>query len=159
MNLLKHATKQARIIFKRLFKAKFLLNYFIIVYLCIGIIVPLYDVRNNLFSSPFPSSFSFSLISILVISSSVMLQACLTAIFITKTYGNKLLELITKLLCIKIDEEGRGYLSDLRSKWINSGLNPNQVKIKELIFIFDHYRGKFIAWIRLPRILSSIKTK
>jgi YesN/AraC family two-component response regulator len=58
-----------------------------------------------------------------------------------------------------IDEEGQGYLSDLKSEWRKSILTQEQIERKELIFIFEHYWGRFVAWMRLPRSLSSIKTK
>jgi hypothetical protein len=69
------------------------------------------------------------------------------------------LSLITQLLQIKIDEEGHGYLIDLQSEWKKSGLTKNQIKKKELIFYIDHFWGRFVSWIRLPRFLSSIITK
>ncbi len=57
----------------------------------------------------------------------------------------------SQLLCARIDEEGQGYLSDLKSEWINLELSQGQIKIKELMFIIDRYWGRFIAWMRLPR--------
>jgi hypothetical protein len=56
-----------------------------------------------------------------------------------------------------IDEEGRGYLKDLRSEWEKSELTINQIKIKELMFINDHCWGRFVSWLQLPRFLSLIK--
>jgi hypothetical protein len=147
MNLLKHITKQAVIICKRLFKS----NFFKIscgVGLSVTAINTLWDIQNT------SDLFIFKILKTFLILLQIMIS-----IHTLELYGNTEFELITKLLYIKIDEEGRGYLSDLRSEWINAGLNPNQIKIKELIFILDHYRGKFIAWIQLPRILSLIKIK
>jgi hypothetical protein len=60
-------------------------------------------------------------------------------------------DLMIQLLCNRIDEEGQGYLSDLKSEWINLELSQKQIKIKELMFIIDRYWGRFIAWMRLPR--------
>jgi hypothetical protein len=66
---------------------------------------------------------------------------------------------LIQLLCIRIDEEGQGYLSDLKSGWINSELGKGQIKIKELMFIADHYWGRFIAWMRLPRFSTSTRIR
>lgn len=61
---------------------------------------------------------------------------------------------LIQLLYLGIDEEGSGYLSDLKSGWINLELSQEQITTKELIFIIDHYWGRLIAWIRLPRFLT-----
>jgi hypothetical protein len=63
------------------------------------------------------------------------------------------------LFQILIDEEGLGYLDDLRSGWERSGFTNNQIKKRELMFAIDYYWGMFISWLRLPRILSSTKTR
>jgi hypothetical protein len=64
-----------------------------------------------------------------------------------------------KFIHIMIDEEGRGYLDDLKLEWENSGLTQNQINEKKLMFILDYYWGKFIYWMRLPRFLSPTKTR
>jgi hypothetical protein len=66
---------------------------------------------------------------------------------------------LIQLLCLIIDEEGQGYLSDLKFKWINLGLSQEQIKINELIFIVDNYWGRFIAWMRLPRFSTSTRIR
>jgi hypothetical protein len=70
-----------------------------------------------------------------------------------------LLDLMVCFFNLKLDEEGQGYLADNRFQWKNIGLTSNQVKTKELMFILDHCRGRFIGWMKLPRFLSSIITK
>jgi hypothetical protein len=67
--------------------------------------------------------------------------------------------LINRFLYNKIGEEGRGYLTDLKTEWKKAGLTQSQVNKNELVFILDHYWGNFIAWLQLPRILSSIKIR
>jgi hypothetical protein len=66
---------------------------------------------------------------------------------------------LIQLLCIIIDEESQGYLSDLKFKWINSGLSQEQIKINELIFLVDNYWGRFIAWMRFPRFSNSTRIR
>lgn len=73
-----------------------------------------------------------------------------------KTFASKS---IGKCICIKIDEEGSGYLRDLKSEWQKSGLTPDIVKRKELMFIVDHYWGRLVSWLRLPRVTSSVIRK
>jgi hypothetical protein len=68
-------------------------------------------------------------------------------------------DLIIPLSCGRIDEEGQGYLSDLKSEWIKLELSQEQIKGKELIFIADYYWGRFIAWMRLPRFLNFTKIR
>jgi predicted ribosome quality control (RQC) complex YloA/Tae2 family protein len=68
-------------------------------------------------------------------------------------------DLMIQLLYTRIDEEGRGYISDLKSEWINLELSQKQIKIKELIFIVDHYWGIFIAWMRFPRFSTFTRTR
>lgn len=66
---------------------------------------------------------------------------------------------LIQLLCVRIDEEGQGYLSDFKSEWINLELSQEQIKIKELMFIADHYWGRLIAWMRLPRFSTSTRIR
>jgi hypothetical protein len=58
-----------------------------------------------------------------------------------------------------IDEEGCGYLNDLKLEWKKSGLTQNQINREEVIFVLSHYWGRFISWMRLPRFLSPTKTR
>lgn len=65
----------------------------------------------------------------------------------------------TRLIYIQIDEEGSRYLLDLKTEWEKAGLTHNQINRKEFIFVLDHYRGRFISWMQLPRFFHSINTK
>jgi hypothetical protein len=67
--------------------------------------------------------------------------------------------LFIRLICNKMDEEGQRFLSDIQVECRKSGLTQNEVEIKGLMFAIDYQRGKFIAWMRLPRFLSPIKTR
>lgn len=66
---------------------------------------------------------------------------------------------LIQLCCKQIDEEGQGYLADLKSQWIKQNLTQNQIEKKELLFIVEHYWGRFVSWLRLPRIISLTITK
>jgi hypothetical protein len=67
--------------------------------------------------------------------------------------------LIIQLLYISMDEEGRGYLRDQKSQLNNLELTADQLKTKEFLFIMEHYRGRFVSWLKLPRFLSSIRIR
>jgi hypothetical protein len=58
-----------------------------------------------------------------------------------------------------MDEEGRSYLIDLKSEWKKEGLTTNQINKKEFVFFVDHYWGRFVSEMRLPRFLSLIKIR
>jgi hypothetical protein len=66
---------------------------------------------------------------------------------------------IEQLVCSSIDEEGRAYLSEIALQWKSAGMTHKQIKIERLMFILDHYRGRFIAWLQLPRFFSNTKTR
>ncbi len=59
--------------------------------------------------------------------------------------------LLVRLVRNIIDEEGQGYLDDLKSEWITLELSQEQLNIKEIMFIADYYWGRFIARMRFPR--------
>jgi hypothetical protein len=64
-----------------------------------------------------------------------------------------------RVICSHIDEEGQGYLDDLKSEWINLKLSQAQIKIKVSMFIVDYYWGRFRAWMRLPRFSNFTRIK
>jgi ABC-type transport system involved in cytochrome bd biosynthesis fused ATPase/permease subunit len=78
---------------------------------------------------------------------------------IDMSFDESISDLMIQLLYTRIDEEGRGYISDLKSEWIKFELSQNQIKIKELMFIIDHYWGRFIAWMQLPRFSTFTRTR
>jgi hypothetical protein len=62
--------------------------------------------------------------------------------------SNSLIQLIHN----KMDEEGRGLLSEIRVECEKLGLTQSQVDRKLLIFVKDHYYGRFRSWMKLPRL-------
>jgi hypothetical protein len=64
-----------------------------------------------------------------------------------------------QLFCRQMDEEGQGYLSDLRSEWRKMNLTKNQIQRRELIFISQYYWGVFMSWIISSIFLSPTKIK
>jgi hypothetical protein len=95
----------------------------------------------------------------LLVCSILLLSLSEATIFVVKIHNTALSDLIMQLLNKKIDEEGIAYLSDMKSEWINSGEPKDKIKKKELVFILNHYWGRFISWMRIPRFFSSIKIR
>jgi hypothetical protein len=60
--------------------------------------------------------------------------------------SKSILDLVTNLLLIQIDEEQKCLLCDTRAEWEQLDLNLQQIKRKELVFILFLYWGKFISW-------------
>jgi hypothetical protein len=69
------------------------------------------------------------------------------------------LNLFVRLICNKMDDEGRAYLSDAKLEWGKSKLTQNQIDRKGLRFAMSHYSGRFVTWLQLPRFLPRIKTR
>jgi hypothetical protein len=66
---------------------------------------------------------------------------------------------IVKFLKAGMDEEFQAILSDISYEWRQQGITTNEIKRKQLLVIIDFYRGKFIYWVRLDKVFSSMKTK
>jgi hypothetical protein len=75
------------------------------------------------------------------------------------TSKNKSSNSFIQVIYNKMDEEGRAYLSEAKLEWSKSGLTKSKIERKVLIFAIDYHRGKFIAWMRLPRFVFPIETR